>query len=98
MAEVVGIKETQEAILALIILGKFVAERLKDGAGMDDAIALAQKLFDEEFKAKVMAGVDGIDMVPAEVKDMSIAEMLELAKIIPEIMAIFAQPAAPAAA
>jgi hypothetical protein len=81
-----GIKETKEAILALVVLGKFVADRLKDGAGFDDALALGQKLSDQEFKAKVLAGVDGIDKIPAEVKDISLVEVFELAKLIPDIL------------
>lgn len=86
MAEVKGIQETKEAILALVVLGKFVADRLKDGIGMDDAMALGQKLLDESFKAKVMAGINGADQVPAEIKDISMVEMLELAKLIPDIL------------
>lgn len=89
-----GVKETKEALLALVLLGKFVADRLKDGAQIDDALALGQKLLDEEFKSKVMAGVDGIDKVPAEIKDLKLAEIFELAQVIPELLAILQKPAA----
>ncbi len=83
-----GVKETKEAILALVILGKFVAERLKDGAQLDDALALGTKLVgDAEFKAVVLAGVEGIDKVPAEIKDLSMVDALELAQVLPQILA-----------
>lgn len=86
--ENVGVKETKEAILALVILGKFVADRAKDGVQLDDALALAQKFAaDEAFKAKVMAGVEGLDKIPAEVKDLKLAELLELAQVLPEVLA-----------
>ena len=83
-----GVKDTKEAILAMVILGKFVAERLKDGAQLDDALALGTKLIgDAEFKEKVMAGINGIDKVPAEIKDLSMVDALELAQVLPEILA-----------
>lgn len=83
----VGVKETKEGILALVVLGKFVAERLKDGVQMDDAAALVAKLGDEAFKAKVMAGIEGMEKIPAEVKDIQLAELLEIAQIIPDVLA-----------
>lgn len=82
----VGVKETKEAILAMVVLGSFVALRLKDGAGLDDAMALGEKLLDEAFKAKVMAGVEGLDKIPAELKDLSLADLFELAKVIPDVL------------
>lgn len=81
------VKETKEGILALVILGKFVAERLKDGIQMEDAAALVAKLGDEAFKAKVMAGIEGLDKIPDEVKNMKLADLLELAQVLPEILA-----------
>lgn len=84
----IGVKETKEAILAMVVLGKFVAERLKDGAQLDDALALGTKLIgDAAFKEKVMAGIAGIDKVPAEIKDISMVEAIELAQVLPEILA-----------
>lgn len=87
MAGQQGVKETKEAILALVILGKFVADRLKDGVQLDDAVALGAKLMgDADFKAKVMAGIDGIEKVPAEVGEIDLADLLELSKVIPDIL------------
>jgi hypothetical protein len=85
-----GIKETKEALLAVVVLGAFVAERAKDGLKLDDLSALVTKFVtDPEFKTKLEMGVQGIDKVPAEVKDMTFVEVLELAQIIPDILEIF---------
>jgi hypothetical protein len=85
-----GIKETKEALLALVLLGAFVAERAKDGLDLSDAVAVAQKLAgDPEFMAKVKAGIDGIGAVPAEIKDLTFAEILELAGVLPELLSAF---------
>ncbi len=82
-----GVKETKEAILALVVLGNFVAMRLKDGAQMDDATALGQKLLlDASFKAKIMAGIEGRDKIQSEVTELDLADVLELAKVLPEIL------------
>lgn len=83
-----GVKETKEAIVALVVLGKFVAERLKDGVQLDDAFALGAKLVDgSDFKDKVLAGVQGLDIVGKEVKELDTADLLELLKVVPEILA-----------
>jgi hypothetical protein len=82
-----GVKETKEAILALVILGKFIADRLKDGAQLDDALALGQKLIEDgEFKTKVLAGIEGAEKVPDELGELDTADLLDLAKVIPDIL------------
>lgn len=87
MSGTFGTKETREAILALVLLGKFVAERLKDGVQLDDAVALGEKLIaDAAFKDKVLAGVQGADAIPKEVTELDTADILELCKVIPEIL------------
>lgn len=82
-----GVKETKEAVLALVILGKFVAVRLKDGLDLSDAAALASKMLVPEFKDVVMAGVEGLEKVPAELSELSMAEIFELAQVIPQVLA-----------
>lgn len=82
-----GVKETKEGIMAIVILGKFVADRLKDGADFDDASALIQKLLaDGAFKEKVLAGIQGADAIPSEVSELDLADYFELAKMIPDIL------------
>jgi hypothetical protein len=87
MSEQVGVKELKEAILGLVVLGKAVAVLAKDGVDLSDAVALGQKFAaDPAFKDKVLEAVKGIDQVPAEVKDLTLAEGLELAALIPQII------------
>lgn len=86
--EQVGVKETKEAMIALMALGLCVAGLAKDGVSMADAAALAAKMQgDAEFAAKLKAGYEGLDQVPAEIKDMKLGEGLELAAaVIPELV------------
>jgi len=86
MADTIGIKDTKEAIFALAALGKFVADRLKDGADFDDLLALITKLNDAEFRTKLDAGIEGLKNIPDEVSDLSFIEILELAKVIPDVL------------
>jgi len=44
-----GIKETKEALIALTLLGKFVAVQLKDGVDYSDLLAVVAKLSDPVF-------------------------------------------------
>lgn len=82
MEQSLGVKELKEALVAVNELAIFLAERMKDGAGVDDAMALYSKLAsDEAFKAKMMAAYDGIAMVPAEIKDITLPEGIELAML-----------------
>jgi len=86
-----GVKETGEAILALLKLGKFVAKRLEDGADLGDAMALYNKLTaDGEFKKVVDEGFKGYQAIPAEVGELDLMDALELAKIIPQAANIVA--------
>lgn len=74
-----GITETKETLVALLMLGKFVAERAKDGLNLGDAVALVEKfVLDDEFKATLEAGVKGLDAIPAELGDVDLQEALEL--------------------
>jgi hypothetical protein len=45
-------------------------------------------LADGEFKTKVMAGISGIEMVPAEIKDMQAADLIEMCQVMPEMIKI----------
>lgn len=92
--ESVGVKEIKEAMVGVNELAIFLAERLKDGVGVDDAMAIYSKLAsDEAFKAKMVAAYEGIALVPAEAKDIDLAEGLELAMLqvqyVPALIAAF---------
>ena len=79
------VKELKEAISAVVELGLFVSSRAKDGLGFDDLMALVSKfVMDAEFKAKLEAGVKGLDAIPAELGDISLEEALELIGLVVE--------------
>jgi len=62
-------KETKEALVALALLGKLVADRVKDGVDLSDAVAVGQALMiDGEFKNKVAAGYKDADKIGEEFK------------------------------
>jgi len=92
--EKLGIKETKEAFAGVNELALFLIDRLKDGVGIDDAVALFNALRDdEEFKAVLSAAVDGIKAVPAEIKDLDAGEGVELGMLalmyVPKYIAAF---------
>jgi hypothetical protein len=73
------IKETKEAIAAVMAVGGFVCKRLSDGADLSDLAALAGKLFsDAEFRAVLEAGATGYDKIPSELKELDFKESIEL--------------------
>ena len=79
-------KETKEALLALVVIGKFVSDRLKDGVQLDDAIALGNALIsDGEFKRIVQAGYKDYQLIDDEFKDFNLAKALELVAVLPEL-------------
>jgi len=83
------VKESKEALVALVALGKAVAVLAKDGLDLGDAVALGSKLIgDEKFRAKLAAGAQGLDQIVPELKDIAASEALELIEaIISEIKA-----------
>lgn len=90
----VGIQELKEALVGINLLAVFLAEHLKDGLDIGDGIAVWQKLSsDEEFKQKLISAFEGIKAVPEEIKDMDLAEGIELmmlqAQMLPVLLAAF---------
>jgi hypothetical protein len=79
------IKETKEATVAVFAVGLFVIDRLKDGAQWGDALALGQKLMDPMFVNMVTDAVEGIEQIPAEIKDISLVEAVELLSLIGDL-------------
>lgn len=77
------IKESKEAVIALVALGKVVAKLAADGLDMSDAVALGSKLIsDADFRGKLTAGLQGLDKVVPELKDIAASEALELIEAI----------------
>lgn len=81
-------KETKELLLALALLGKLVADRLKDGVQLDDAVAIGTALLtDAKLKAAVEAAMKDLDKIDDEFKDFNLVKGLELLQILPELIA-----------
>lgn len=78
------VKETRELLVAMVRVGKFVMKQAADGIDFTDGVALVKALADEDFRKDVMAGGAGIDQIPAEMKDLSASEALELFDVILE--------------
>lgn len=79
MAEVAGIKETKELVVALGAIGPVLVKVLKDGVQATDAIALYNEIVaNPAVKDAVLAAVDGIKLIPSELKDLSAVEIGEL--------------------
>jgi len=76
MAEV---KETREALVGLLEVACVLAERLRDGADVGDAMAVWAKLqSDSEFALKLSTAYQGVGAVPAELGDLTTGELVEL--------------------
>lgn len=74
-----SIKELREVVVAANEISLFIISRLKDGVGIDDAMAAYQKLTqDAEFKKMIADAHDGLSTVGGEVKDLDLSEGLEL--------------------
>lgn len=81
----VGVKETREAALGLVLVSKKLIGSYKkiqaDGkVDLADLPALLELLMDAEFIATVQSAVDGIDQVGAEIADLQLVEGIELVK------------------
>lgn len=89
-----GIKETKEAIDGLFAIGQVAYQRFKDGVGVDDAIAIWDKIRnDDEFRDTVTKAYQGWEAIPGEIGDLDAAEAIELAvhvaRKIPGLLSFF---------
>jgi len=74
-----GIKEVKELMMAVNALAVELIKVFKDGIQASDAAALIGVISgNPELQAKLMAAWSGIGSVPAEVKDLDVAEGIEL--------------------
>lgn len=73
------VKESKEALVALVVLGKAVAAVAKDGLDLSDALALGTKFVaDDKFRSAVVEGIKGLEKIGPELKDLAASEALEL--------------------
>ena len=78
MAEEYGIKETKEVVGFIISLGEGIALAIEDGLGLDDIVHFMEALM------RAPTAFAGMDLVPAELKDLSPEEAQELKDYIAE--------------
>lgn len=84
MSEEKGIKETKEVLVGFIELAALLAVEFKDGVQVQDAISIIAKIqSNPELQAKLIAAYNGIDQVPSEVSNLSLAEAIS---IVPEVI------------
>lgn len=73
------IKETKEALIAIIDLALEAKKLGADGFDLSDVAALGAKFIgDEDFRKKVLDGIKGAGSILDEVKDLSGAEVVQL--------------------
>lgn len=73
------VKESKEALIALVALGKAVAAAAKDGLDLSDALALGTKFVsDDKFRSAIVEGVKGLEKIGPELKDLAASEALDL--------------------
>ncbi len=77
-----GIKETKEALIAINAIAIFIISRMKDGVGLDDAMAIWDKMSGEnELKDKVITAFENWQQIPGELDDLDLDEAIELGKL-----------------
>jgi len=73
------VKESKEALVALVVLGKAVSAAAKDGLDLSDALALGTKFVsDDKFRSAIVEGVKGLEKIGPELKDLAASEALDL--------------------
>jgi hypothetical protein len=85
-------KELKEVLGGLISIAGLLAEEFKDGVQATDFLQIVTKIqANEALKAKLLEAYNGIDQVPSEVKDLSVAETVDImAHIGPELFKLIA--------
>lgn len=89
-----GIKELKDLLLGILVITKVGANVLKDGAQLQDLVdGFSQLNGDPEKKKAIEDALAGIQEVPAEAKDIDLAEGVELliliAEELPELIEAF---------
>lgn len=90
MENTVGIDNTKDLLKGMTELVGFLIDRLHDGVGFDDAVAVYSKLFtDEAFKTHMLNAIKALPHVNEELKNLTTDEVTALAfGAAPDIAAI----------
>ena len=88
--EQVEVKETKEVLVGLLKITALLAKSFKDGIQAQDiAVVIAKIAEDEAIKKLLLEAYNGVDKVPAEIKDLSFKEGFELMTVaVPELIEI----------
>jgi hypothetical protein len=82
-----NVQESKEALIGLVVLGKYVASLAADGLDFSDLGSLVAKFVaDAKFREVLEAGVEGLDKVPEELKDIEGSEALELVAALVDVL------------
>jgi hypothetical protein len=74
-----GIKESKEALAGALALGVLFYKKFADGVTTQDFMEIFAKFqLDEAFKAKVVEAYNGANLIEGELKDLTLAEGIEL--------------------
>lgn len=81
------IKETKEVMVAFLKIAALLAVNFKDGVQAGDMVTIFQKIAsDDVLKEALQNAYADIEKVPSEVKDLQVAEVIELlACALPEL-------------
>lgn len=84
-------KETKELVIAFLEIASLLAVEFKDGIQANDFADLYSKISsNEDLKSKLIAAYNDIDKIPAEIKDLTIPESLDLLMAAaPELIGLF---------
>ena len=71
--------ETKEALVGLLAITELLAVEFKDGVQASDVADIILKITaNDDLKKKLLDAYNGADKVPSELKDMDLAEAVEL--------------------
>lgn len=79
--ETIGIIETKEVMIAANEIALVVVKHVKDGVQATDIPGIVVELFNsDDFKQAIARAVENVTLVPKEVADISLTEVMDLAK------------------
>lgn len=73
------IEQTKELIVAIIGIIAVAIKYFRDGIQVSDFANIATELLtDKDFREKILRAFDGLSEIPQELRDLDIAEIIEL--------------------
>lgn len=76
------VRNVKEALVALNLLSMVIIKQLKDGFQVTDiGAAILEIMASDATKEALVAAIEGITSIPAEITDFTVAEGIELALV-----------------